>query len=81
MAAQPLTQKVARAAREVWGCFFHGGAFGIEGMIHEKMISISFGEAVDHEERAPDATYARTLGARATQPLHGQTRAPPGAWV
>jgi len=68
---------------------FRWGAFGIEGMVEEKIISTSFGGAAGHGERAP--------GASATQPLCGQTkrhmahelpypcveqtRAPPDTWA
>jgi len=50
---------------------FRWGAFGIEGMVGEKIISTSFGGAAGHEERAP--------GASATQPLCGADQAPHGA--
>jgi S-adenosylmethionine synthetase len=61
------------AAEEGWGCLFHWGAFGIEGMIGEKIISTSFGGAASHGKRAPGtgAAHARTAGALAAQPLHG----------
>jgi hypothetical protein len=44
---------------------FHCGAFGIEGLVGEKMVNTSFGGATGHGERAPSAgaAHARTAGA------------------
>jgi len=36
MAAQPLTQRVARAAREGWGCLFIGVHLALEGWLGRK---------------------------------------------
>jgi len=47
------------------GVVFHWGAFGIEGLVWEKMVSISFGWVAGHGERAPGAgiTHTRIGGA------------------
>jgi len=71
MTTQPLTHRVAMTAEEGWGCLFHWGAFGIEGMVGEKIISTSFGGAASHGEWAPgtSAAHARTAGVLAARPL------------
>jgi len=47
------------------GVVFHWGAFDIEGLVWEKMVSISFGGVAGHGERALGAgiTHARIGGA------------------
>jgi len=47
------------------GLSFRWGAFGIEGLVGEKMISTSFDGAIGHEKWAPGAgaTHVRTSGA------------------
>jgi hypothetical protein len=45
MTAQPLSQRVARATGEGWGCFFHYDAFDIEEMVGKKMVTSSFSGA------------------------------------
>ena len=73
MTAQPLTQRVVtcKGSRGGMGLSFCWGAFGIEGLVGEKMISISFGEAAGHGERAPGASAS----AEAARPLRGADRA------
>jgi len=53
------------------GVVFSMGAFDIEGMIREKMVSINFGGAAGHEERAPSVGTAQGVphGAWAALPL------------
>jgi len=44
------------------GLSFRWGAFGIEGMVGEKMVSTSFGGVASHGEQAPGSgtTLPRT---------------------
>jgi len=51
------------AVEEGWCCLFHWGAFGIKGIVGDKIVSTSFGGAAGHGEWVPGA------GVLAAQPL------------
>ena len=65
------------------GLSFCWGAFGIKGMVREKIVSTTFGGAAGHGERAPGtgAAHARIVGASVGRPLRGADREPYGAWA
>jgi hypothetical protein len=50
-----LDIKSCKGGRGGMGLSFRWGAFGIEGLVGEKMVSTSFGEAASHGEGAPSA--------------------------
>jgi hypothetical protein len=64
------------------GLSFCWGAFGIKGMVREKIVSTTFGGAAGHGERAPGtgAAHARIAGASVGRPLRGADREPHDAF-
>jgi len=50
------------------GLFFRYGAFDIEEMVGEKIVSTSFGRVAGHGERVPG------VGASTARPLRGADR-------